>query len=353
MGKRGQAIRILVVDDSDFMRYSIASLLARDPGLAVVGEARNGQEAVTLSFSLKPDLITMDIEMPVLNGLEAIQKIMEKAPCPILALTSLSGVRTAFSAVSRGALDVFEKSDMDQEDGDRLIRRIKMLADVDVAVHQIAMQANRKTGAERTGLRFPEWQAKGPLRLIAMAASTGGPQALSAILSGFSADFPVPMVVAQHVAPGFTEGMAQWLDSCTDLRVVPARNGDRLKPGHVYLNPAESTLRVSPQGVLHLQDGSDSPYHPSCDRLLSSAAASLGPDVVGVILSGMGDDGVAGMASIRKAGGLTLAQNAESSVIFGMNALAIQQGVVEQVLSPAGITALLLHLAEKDRKSAL
>jgi two-component system chemotaxis response regulator CheB len=350
MEKKGRKIRILVVDDSAFMRHRIGAILASDPGLMVIGEAQDGLEAVNKAFSLKPDLITMDIAMPVLDGLEAIGKIMEKEPLPILALTSLSGVRTAFSAVSRGALDVFEKSDMDLEDGARLIRRIKMLADVDVAVHQIAMRKPEKPGSEMEKLKRGEWkEKKGPVRIIAMASSTGGPQALSAIFSGLPADFPIPIVVAQHVALGFTEGMAQWLDSCTSLRVLPAANGEILKPGHVYLNPAECRMRVSPEGSLRLQEERESRYHPCCDRLLESVAESFGAAAVGIILSGMGDDGVAGLACIQEEGGLTLAQSEESSVIFGMNGLAIQRGVVQKVFSPGGITAFLLHLAQKNR----
>ncbi len=338
---RDRPIRVLVVDDSPLSRDLVSSILDSDPGLTIVGQAGDGLEAVAKAAALKPDIVTMDIEMPVLGGLEAIERIMAHTPVPILVVTSQTGVRTAFAAVSKGALDVVEKPDIDMENGARLIRRVKLLAGVDVIAHQKNSGRKAEAPAERPG---PRPSAPGRKRVVAVASSTGGPKALHSILAGLPANFPVPVVISQHVADGFAPGLAEWLNASTPLKVSVARTGDILGPGRVYVNPSDFSMRITKQEIVLLSPApAGQTYHPSCDTMLLSVAATYGDQALGLILTGMGDDGVAGMGAIKAAGGATLAQDEKSSIVFGMNGLAVKQGVVDKVLSLQDIPAELLR----------
>jgi len=336
-------IRVLLVDDSALVRDMIRDVLESDPGIVVVGEASNGVEAVAKAALLKPDIVTMDIEMPVMGGLEAIEKIIAGRPLPILVVTALTGVRTAFAAISKGALDVIEKPDISPENTRSLIQKIRYLAKVDVSAHlQIMKRRTEPVGA--CGAAIQKGVSKPGI--VAIAASTGGPQAIHAILSHLPAAFPVPVVITQHIAEGFTQGMVDWLNGGTPLTVVMADNGARLVPGHVYVNPAEYSMRINPQGMIHLGDrDAGQIYHPSCDTLLTSVATAYRKGAVGLIMSGMGDDGVAGMQAIRIAGGVTLAQDGTSSVVFGMNRVAVERGFINKTLALADIPAELMQLA--------
>lgn len=343
MIKPVRAIRVLLVDDSRLVREMIRSILESEPDIEVVGEAVNGVEAIAKVASLKPDIVTMDIEMPVMGGLEAIEKIIARHPVPILVVTALTGVRTAFAAVSKGALDVIEKPDIGPENVLNLIKKIRVLAKVNVSAQLMTMRgASGTSRASRASI--PGGSSK--VDIVAIAASTGGPQAINTILKQLPAGFPVPIVVAQHIAEGFTQGMVDWLNLSTPLNVRVAENGDRLAAGSVYVNPAEHSMVITGQGMVVLGPGDvRQVYHPSCNTLLSSLAAAYGKGALGLILSGMGDDGVLGMEAIRKAGGGTLAQDATSSVIFGMNRLAVERGWIDSVLPLVEIPAELIQRA--------
>lgn len=347
MLKPENIIRVLLVDDSGLVREMIRDILESEPGIVVVGEASNGVEAIAKVASLKPDIVTMDIEMPVMGGLEAIERIIAAHPVPILVVTSLSGVRTAFAAMSKGALDVIEKPDITPENVQTFIKKIRYLAKVDVAAHLRAMGSRDKATSESAAV-VQKGLSKGGI--VAIAASMGGPQAIQTILSHLPATFPIPIVISQHIAEGFTRGMVEWLNDGTPLSVVMAGNGARLAPGHVYVNPAEHSMRITPQGMIILGDRDAAQiYHPSCNTLLSSVAAAYRQGVVGLIMSGMGDDGVAGMQAIRMAGGVTLSQDATSSVVFGMNRIAVERGFIDRVVSLADIPAELMQLAGDSR----
>ena len=333
-------IRVLVVDDSRPVRGLIRALLESDPGIRVVGEAADGAEALAGVLKLKPDVVTMDIEMPVMGGLEAIERIVAEHPVPILVLTDQASVHTAFAAVSKGALDVMQKSALRLEDAQKLIQKIRVLSNVDVRAHHIAI--GRQNGAPPAKCPSAPPQVSGE-RIVAIAASTGGPQAIQYILSQMPATFRAPIVITQHIAEGFTQGMVEWLSHTTPLAVVVAGNGDRLTAGRVYLNPAEFAMRVTGQGMVLLGERDNRLlYNPSCNTLLESVAASYRERAVGLILSGMGDDGVQGMQSIRSAGGITLAQDAKSSTIFGMNGIAVQRDCIDRVLPLTDIPGELM-----------
>ena len=341
MPSPGQTIRVLVVDDSSSTRRQLIATLTSDPAITIAGEASNGAEAVALASSLKPDVVTMDLEMPVMGGIEAIEKIMLASPVPILVVTSQAGVRTAFAAVSKGALDVFEKEKLDAARSAALIRKVKTLSRISVdgalkAVGQRIGKAPSLVAAQRME------GARG--KIVAIASSTGGPQALNAILAQLPESFPAPIVISQHVIGGFSQGMADWLDAGAPPKVLIAASGTVLAPGCAYLCPSEYSMKITRQGTIHLVPAAAGQvYHPSCNTMLTSVAEAYGPEALGLILSGMGDDGVEGMRAIKLAGGFTLAQDEQSSVVYGMNGVAVKQGVIDKVLPLSEIPAELLR----------
>jgi two-component system chemotaxis response regulator CheB len=255
----------------------------------------------------------------------------------------LTGVRTAFAAISKGALDVIEKPDISLENVQTLIQKVRYLARVDVRAH---LKIIRSRDNLKTGTGIPVQTGFPRIGVVAIAASAGGPQAVYSILSHLPADFTFPVVITQHISEGFTRGMVEWLNSGTPLSVVMAENGARLTPGCVYVNPSEYSMKISELGVILLgpRDASKV-FHPSCDTLLFSVADSYRKTAIGLIMSGMGDDGVAGMHAIRMAGGATLAQDAESSVVYGMNRLAVERGHIHKVLPLANIAGELMQRA--------
>jgi len=342
-GKSNRPIRVLVADDSALARELICAILNSEPGMNVVGEAADGLEAVSKVLALKPDLVTMDIEMPVLGGHEAIERIMAQFPLPILVITAQSGVRAAFTAVSKGAMAVVEKPDISMESAQNLVNKVRMLSNLDIHAY---MAAKSRKGEKPQGPPPVPKTTRENVNIIAIAASIGGPQAIYAILSRLPANFPTPILIAQHIADGFTPGMVEWLKSATPLRVCEMRHGDRLSPGTVHINPAEFSVTAIRQETLILKgrDGKE-PYHPSCDALLRSVAQAYRERSAGLILSGMGRDGVEGMRAIKSTGGVTIAQDAKSSVVYGMNRLAVEGGYVGKVIPLNQIPAELVRLA--------
>jgi two-component system chemotaxis response regulator CheB len=354
MGK----IRVLVADDSAVARDLLRHFLENDGGIEVVGEATNGAEAVRLAIELKPDLITMDMEMPVMCGMDAISEIMATNAVPILVISSTADAQQACAAVTCGALDAIDKSELDVEAGGKLVAKINMLAKIRVITHirphalamatLDAIHPVRETmplAISTVGIPPSSSELNGS-RIFAIASSTGGPQALALILAQLPANFPCPLLISQHISDGFEAGMAAWLGSICKLPVRLAREGEPPMPGTVYVSPSEVNLSVSPSCHITLARRLlGEIYRPTCDVLLASIAATYGGQGVGIILSGMGSDGVAGMKKIRQAGGTTLAQDETSSVIFGMNKIAIERGDVQQVLPAGEIAQAMCRLA--------
>ncbi len=343
MAKTIGTIRVLLVDDSVMVREMIRDILESETDIVVVGEASDGKEAIAKVASLKPDIVTMDIEMPVMGGLEAIERIIAENPLPILVVTAVTGVRTAFAAVSKGALDVIEKPDISPENVRNLIKKIRLLAKVDVVAHLSSLKGTSGTmGTKRVVTQ--KSSAKGGI--VAIAASTGGPQSIHKMLSYLPANFPVPIIITQHIAEGFTQGMVDWLNGVTPLAVHVAVSGTVLAAGNVYVNPAEHSMRVTEQGMIILgARDARQVYNPSCNTMLNSVAAAYRERAIGLIMSGMGDDGVIGMQAIRSAGGVTLAQDAKSSVVYGMNRVAVERGIIDRIVPLADIASELVQRA--------
>ncbi|MBF0558866.1 MAG: chemotaxis-specific protein-glutamate methyltransferase CheB [Nitrospirae bacterium] len=343
-------IRIVVVDDSVVARELIVAILSTDKDILVVGEAGNGRDAVEKVRDLKPDIVTMDVEMPVMNGLDAIELIMASHPVPILVVTTLGDARTAYAAISRGALDLVIKPDINIEAAQEFIDKIKLLSKIRVITH---IGGNR-TAKETKVQDLPVFDGNPLDSIVAIASSTGGPEAISVILSGLPEKFPCPVVIAQHISDGFVSGMVEWLKGISKLDIKVASNGDCLAAGTVYVSPSDRHMEVSPERRISLIDRHPKDiYRPSCDVLLSSVARVYGRKSIGVILTGMGSDGALGMKRIKDAKGTTIAQDEKTSVVFGMNKVTIDSGCVDKILPLDKIANEVAHLAGKKQKAAL
>ncbi len=320
-------IRVVVVDDDPFARKVITGMLSQDEAIEVVGEAADGREAVERVSALKPDLVTMDIDMPGMDGLEAIRRIMRAHAAPILVVTGSDDADLAYEAVSRGALDVVAKPVMDQYP--EFLHKVKFLSRIKVISHILSDPPPPipEAAAQRGVVR------KGRGGVVAVAASTGGPKALSALLPALPEGFPLPIVVAQHITGAFAPGMVRWLDGLCRLSVKTGEAGEPLKPGRVYVAPSEKHMIVDRRRRIAFQNRRPGDiYFPSCDLLLTSAATVYGPDAAGVVLTGMGADGRRGIQAIKAAGGTTISQDETTSAVFGMPRAAAESGAVDHVL---------------------
>lgn len=336
-------IRVLIVDDSATARGLLAAIFAADPEFEVVGEAADGRAGVDLTRKLRPDVVTMDVRMPRMDGFEATKEIMIETPTPIVIVTasrSARDVAASMNALRAGALAIMAKpvgpaAPGFDEEARHLLAQVKAMSHVKVVRHwRPAREAARPAaGAAPRHAR---------MRVVAVAASTGGPAALEAVLTRLPADFPVPILVVQHITPGFVAGLAEWLNKAGPLRVKLAEAGEALKGRTVYIAPDDRHLGVTAAGRVALAD--EPPvggFRPSGTPLFESVAKAFGPAAVAVIMTGMGDDGVVGLRAVRQAGGHILAQDEKSCVIFGMPGAAIAAGLADAVLSVEEIASRL------------
>lgn len=331
-------VKVLLVDDSPLARDFIRAILSIDRDIVIVGEAENGREAIEETKSLRPDLIIMDVEMPVMGGLEAIERIMAEIPTPILVVTSRGGADTAFMAISKGALEVIAKSEIDPDKAGKFVEQVKILSKARVLTH--LMGRNRSNPA-------PAGQEK-PVpfaNILAIAASTGGPNALNVILPSFPKDFCCPIVIAQHIADGFVAGLVEWLAKSAQIAVKVAEDGDLLRPGCAYVSPPDRHMAVNYENrIVMVERKAQDIYHPSCDTLLVSVAAVYGAKSIGVILTGMGTDGVQGMVKIKEKKGRTIAQDEETSIVYGMPGKAVEAGCIDRICPLPQIGGTLLGM---------
>jgi two-component system chemotaxis response regulator CheB len=344
-------VRVLVVDDSVTARGLICALIAADPRLVVCGEAADGEVAVALTERLRPALVTMDLQMPKLDGLEAIAEIMDRCATRILVVSDCAGAANAMSAVARGALDATYKPGPD--DGPAFTERLWLLSGVPVIRHLRGRGVDPVVLPGQLGSASPRPDPGGrhPTpngAVIAIAASTGGPAALAQLLPALPVGLPASVLIAQHISDGFAAGMVEWLRTLCPLPITLARDDEMPQPGRVYLADPATHLTLLPGRRFRLcPPAPGDRYRPSCDRLLGSVATAMGRRTIGVILTGMGRDGVRGIANIATAGGYTIAQDESSSVVFGMNREAILDGGVQRVLPLEAIAAELVQLADR------
>lgn len=342
---RAGPVRVLLVDDSATVRALLRAMIEHDPSLQVCGEAADGRDAVARAHDLQPDLITMDLQMPAMDGMEAIGEIMATCATRILVVSDIADAANCMAAVASGALDAVPKPKVD--DWPAFNARLRMLAGVPVIRHLRARRAALAPPPPE-----PSATAATARRVVAIAASTGGPLALARLLPALPADLAAPVLIAQHIADGFIGGMAQWLNGLCALPVAVAAHGEPLRPGRIYLADPASHLTVLPDLSAELCPRTERDrYRPSCDALLCSVARAAGRQAIGVILTGMGRDGAHGIAAVAAAGGTTIAQDEESSVVFGMNREAIADGGVQRVLPLDAIPAVLIQLAGRTPPS--
>jgi len=350
-------IRVLVVEDTPVVREFLVHVLSSDPGVQVVGTAHNGEEAIEAVERHKPDVITMDVHMPKLNGLEATRKIMETRPTPIVIVSGSSNASEAawiFEAMEAGALAVAESpmgiGHPDHEaTAAALIQTVKLMSEVKV----VRRWARRRTEAVPASVPPPPEVRPLPaeVKLIAIGASTGGPPALHQILAGLNATLPVPVLIVQHISPGFTEGFVEWLGQTSALPVQVATHGQRIRAGHVYVAPDGYQMKAQREGRLSLtKDAPENGHRPSVSCLFRSVAEAFGEEAIGMLLSGMGKDGAAELKLMRDQGAITIAQDKESSVVHGMPGEAILMGAATYVLAPDSIAAVLSSLLKPKRR---
>jgi len=367
--------RVLVTEDSAVARTLLVSILSSDPALSVVGQAVNGREAVELTARLRPDVITMDVNMPVMDGVEATRQIMERTPTPIVFVSASDpkDVRNSFNALEAGALAVLGKPrgpgspDFAQRSSE-LCGTVKAMSGMRV----ITRRPRRPLSAAAPGAAAPAGAAAAPpafgppspgggseppstdqrrIDMLAIGSSTGGPAALAKVLSGLPATIPVPVLIVQHITQGFDAGLAEWLDGISPLKVSLARDGQALRPGEVLIAPCDVHLGVSSANrttVLTpgpLVDG----HRPSASHLFTSVARAYGRHALGVILTGMGEDGASGLVHVQQAGGWILSQDEASCVVYGMPAAAVARGVVNQVLPLDGVAQGILTALRRGR----
>jgi two-component system chemotaxis response regulator CheB len=344
-------IKILVVDDSPAVAVLLEYLIDGQPDMMVTGVARNGREALAMVERQKPDIVTMDIDMPVMDGFEATSRIMETCPIPIVIVTATRDPRdvsTIFRALESGALAVLGKP-LGREHPDHeksaaeLIETLRLMSEVKVVKRR--HRVSKETASQSSGLESTSAVSAG-IQLVAIGASTGGPPVLRTILSGLSADFPVPILVVQHIAMGFSEGFADWLGRSTGFPVKMATDGEIMRPGVVYVAPDEHHMGVRIGGrILLNRDAPENGLRPSISHLFRSAAGVYASKTVAVLLTGMGKDGAEELRRLKELGAVTIAQDEETSVVNGMPGEAVKLGAARYVLPPEKISRLLEKLA--------
>lgn len=353
-------IRVLVVDDSALMLRLLSELINADPELEVVGTASHGYEAVRKTESLRPDVITMDVNMPHMDGLKAVEQIMSAMPTPIVMISSLTqaGAETTLKALDSGAIDfVYKPSgvvspDITELAGEitskiklaskiRVVRSVKRHRTTPITLSKKSARAANDDDIDVEGAIFKYVLSNysGNVykydKVVIIGCSTGGPQALNDVLPRFPVNFEAPILVAQHMPQKFTGKLAELLNSRISLEVVEACSGMKIRKGMVYIAPGGHHLKILADRTIALLDGPKRPSEPcpSVDMLMQSAASVFGSQTIGVLLTGMGDDGTVGMNAVKDAKGRTIAQDEESSLVFGMPRMAIESGCVD-VIAP-------------------
>ncbi|MFH1771194.1 MAG: chemotaxis-specific protein-glutamate methyltransferase CheB [Candidatus Omnitrophota bacterium] len=345
-------IRVLIVEDSPLMVKVLTNVLNADSQLMVVGVAYNGKEAVDLVPSLKPDIITMDIHMPVMDGFEATKHIMAYNPTPILIISTSvfkQGMDKVFKAISLGALDVVDKSlfELKEKESsiDDFIENIKLLSKIKVIHHPLAKIEKKQV--KQLGYLSKDEVGE---RILTIAASTGGPQALFEVLKTLPADFPCGIAIVQHITAGFVDGLAGWLDSECAISVKVAEDSEEIQPATAYIAPCNLQMRIEKDKRIHLyREGPQGGHIPCADILFESAGNAYGKNAIGIILTGMGKDGAKGIKSLHDTGGLTIAQDEESSIIFGMPKAAIEMNAIDKIVSLSDIPSVIMELLKCHR----
>lgn len=347
-------IKVLIVEDSPVARALLKHILSGDPEIEVIGEVTNGEEAIEFLSRQRPDVVTMDVIMPKMDGLEATRRIMQTQPLPIVVVSASlnrAEVNRTFKALEAGAVAALEKprtanSLVQGSDAERLVKTVKAMSQV-----KVIRRWGRPVSADkpkRAAVRESVPGIRRDIRVVAMGASTGGPDALRRILSLLPSAFPCPILLVQHISPGFTVGFVDWLNKSCSLTVRLAADTELALPGHVYVAPDGLEMTID-RGLRIRLVGAESMNGnvPSASCLFRSVAEAVGARAVGVLLTGMGRDGAPELKLMRDRGAITLAQNEETSVVYGMPGEAMKLGAVEHSLSPEDIAQMLERMVRK------
>jgi len=358
-------IKVLVVDDSPVVREFLVHIFNSDPGIKVVGTACDGEEALDVVRRQRPDVITMDIHMPKLNGLDATRSIMETEPTPIVIVSGTEDpfeVATTFNAMDAGALAVLRRpAGIGHPDHEAMaqdmIQAVKLMSEVKVIRRWPRLRPPAPASRpEAPHLKIPYPETPSPEnvslgsisakpRIVAIGASTGGPPALETILASLPKDFPIPILIVQHMSPGFIRGFARWLANSSGLPVRVAMHGESLLPGHVYVAPDEYQMKVEREGKIILtKDGPERGLRPSISYLFRAVAEAYGADAIAGLLTGMGRDGASELRLLKERGAITFAQDKDSSVVHGMPGQAIKLDAAVLILPLDRIAAALTNL---------
>lgn len=352
-------LRVLIVEDSAVVREHLRRVIESDSRLEVAAMASSGEEALAIVDSVAPDVISMDIHLPGIEGLETTRRIMSQRPTPIVVVSGMArqDVNLSMEALKAGALSVVDKPVSSGHDdyaamGSRLCTQLAIMSEVKVIRRREQQQHQLLRPQEQESQQETGGAANGQLRygLLAIAASTGGPNALVRVLNGLGASFPLPIAIVQHMSPGFIEGFADWLNSITPFQCCVVTQRVEMRPGCVYVAPSGSHLAVRGMWA-NLEDGPPSGSHKPSANVLFSSAARSGIPSIGVLLTGMGEDGAAGMAELNRSshGGYTIAEDASSAVVYGMPAAAVRLGAVRESLPLDSIASRVLELVKSGK----
>jgi two-component system chemotaxis response regulator CheB len=348
----------LVTEDSVVARALLVSIVNRDPGLEVVGEARDGEQAVELAAKLKPDVITMDVHMPKLDGLEATRRIMADTPTPIVVISAIDpkDVRLSFEALDSGALAVLAKPtgptapDFATRAAE-IVNTVKTMAGVRVVTRRPRLAAVAPAAPPSPAPTRPAGRRR--VDIVAIGSSTGGPDALGKIVSALPAVAPVPILIVQHITVGFHQGLVDWLNNVTPLNVKLGVDGEPVKAGEVVVAPGEHHMTVDSGRRIKLnEEGPVRGHRPSATKLFQSVTKAYGSNALGVILTGMGDDGADGLVELKNAGGWVIGQDEATSVVYGMPREAALRGAVSEVLPLGEIAGGIVNAWNHGRLAA-
>ena len=348
---RSEPIKVLVVEDSPVVRDLITHILTHAPDIRVIAAAATGEEAIATAARLKPDLITMDVNLPGIDGYEATRRIMETCPAPIIIVSGTydpQDLGKTFRMVEAGALAILPPPlgighPEFRARADELIRTVKLMSEIKVVRRWPKSLA-------KPAPKIEVKKTSNKIEVVALGASTGGPLVLKMILEGLGADFPAPVLMVQHMSPGFVRGLAEWLQQSTRFPVQVGQHQEQILPGNAYLAPDGFHMEIDRFGRIELNTAAPvNGLRPAIAPLFRSVAESYGPHAVGILLTGMGTDGAAELAAMNAKGAITIAQDKESSVVHGIPGEAIKLGAAMYVLAPEQIAALLKTLINRSR----
>jgi two-component system chemotaxis response regulator CheB len=356
-------IKVLIVDDSAVIRQHLRHILTADEDITILAEAANGEEAIRLATQLNPDVITMDISMPLLNGIEATRKIMQTCPVPVIIVSAnwtATEVEMTFNAMEAGAVTLMEKPvgmghPRYQAMAQELRQTVRLMSEVKV-IRRWARPGQTATSAARpmAALPIPKPERPKPdnteINLVTIGVSTGGPPVLHTILSALPQNFPAPVLIVQHISAGFLPGMVEWLSKDSPMPLHIAAHGQQLQPGHIYFAPDNYHMGVNQHQQIMLANlAKENNLRPAVSYLFRSALESFGARVIGVLLTGMGKDGANELKLMRDQGAITIAQDKETSVVFGMPGEAVALNAAKYILPPDKIITTLIWLTQPKK----